>query len=86
MTGSPAPRKGVLTAADLAKEPQLKVINDEAAKAQNLFPSVQAVRANYNDFATAVTKSGMKMISTSEPTDKVLAELQKELEKAVPLK
>ena len=86
LTGSPAPRKGVLTAADLAKEPQLKVINDEAAKAQNLFPAVQTVRANYNDFATAVTKSGMKMISTQEPTDKVLAELQKELEKTVPLK
>ncbi len=86
MTGSPAPRKGVLTAADLAKEPQLKVINDEAAKAKNLFPTVQAVRANYNDFATAVTKSGMKMISTAEPTEKVLAELQRELERAVPLK
>ena len=86
LTGSPAPRKGVLTAADLQKEPQLKVINDEAAKAQNLFPAVQAVRANYNDFATAVTKSAMKMISTQEPTDKVLAELQKELEKTVPLK
>jgi multiple sugar transport system substrate-binding protein len=86
LTGSPAPRKGVLTAADIAQEPQLKVINDEAAKAQNLFPTVQPVRANYNDFATAVTKSAMKMISTPEPTDKVLAELQRELEKTVPLK
>jgi multiple sugar transport system substrate-binding protein len=86
LTGSPAPRRNVLTAADLAKAPQLKVINDEAAKAQNLFPTVQAVRANYNDFATPVTRAAMRMISTQEPTAKVLADLQKELEGSLPLK
>jgi hypothetical protein len=76
----------VLTAADLAKQPQLRVINDEAAKAQNLFPTVQAVRANYNDFATPVTRAAMRMISTQEPTAKVLADLQKELEGSLSLK
>jgi multiple sugar transport system substrate-binding protein len=86
LTGSPAPRRNVLTAADLAKEPQLKVINEEAAKAQNLFPTVQAVRANYNDFATPVTRAAMRMISTQEPTARVLADLQKELEGSLPLK
>lgn len=86
LTGSPAPRKNVLTAADYSANPHLKVINDEAARAQNLFPSVPAVRAGYNDFATQVTKAGMRMISTQEPTAKVLADLQKELERAVPLK
>ena len=44
------------------------------------------MRANYNDFATLVTKSAMKMISTPEPTEKALAELQPELERTVPLK
>jgi multiple sugar transport system substrate-binding protein len=86
LTGSPAPRKGVVTAADIAAKPQLKVVNDEAAKARNLFPEVQAVRANYNDFATLVTKAAMKMISTQEPTAKALADLQAELEKQVPLR
>jgi multiple sugar transport system substrate-binding protein len=86
LTGSPAPRKGALTASDLAANPHLKVINDEAAKARNLFPEVQKVRAEYNDFATLVTKAAMKMISTQEPTPKVLAELQAELEKSVPLR
>ena len=57
------------------------MINDEAAKARNLFPEVQKVRADYNDFATLVTKAAMKMISTQEPTQKVLAELQAELER-----
>ncbi len=85
LTGSPAPRKNALTAADYAANPHLKVINEEAAKARNLFPSVPAARAGYNDFATQVTKAGMKMISTSEPTAKVLADLQKELERALPL-
>jgi multiple sugar transport system substrate-binding protein len=86
LTGSPAPRKGALKPADLAANPHLKVINDEAAKARNLFPEVQKVRADYNDFATLVTKAAMKMISTQEPTPKVLAELQSELERSVPLK
>ena len=86
LTGSPAPRKGVVTAADIGAKPQLKTVNDEAAKARNLFPEVQAVRANYNDFATLVTKAAMKMISTQEPTAKALADLQAELEKQVPLR
>jgi multiple sugar transport system substrate-binding protein len=86
LTGSPAPRKGALKPADLAAQPHLKIINDEAARAKNLFPEVQPVRAGYNDFATAVTKAAMRMISTQEPTAKVMAELQSELERQVPLK
>jgi multiple sugar transport system substrate-binding protein len=86
LTGSPAPRKGALKSADLAANPHLKVINDEAAKAKNLFPEVQKVRAEYNDFATLVTKAAMRMISTQDPTQKVLADLQAELERTVPLK
>jgi multiple sugar transport system substrate-binding protein len=86
LTGSPAPRKAALSAADLAANPHLKVINDEAAKARNLFPEVQAVRAGYNDFATLVTKAAMRMISTPDPTPKVLADLQAELERQLPLK
>ncbi len=86
LTGSPAPRKGALSAADLAANPHLKVINDEAAKAHNLFPEVQAVRAEYNDFATLVTKAAMRMISTSDPTPAVLADLQAELTRQLPLK
>ena len=85
LTGSPAPRKNALTAADYAANPHLQVINDVAGRAQNLFPSVPAARAGYNDFATQVTKAGMRMISTQDPTARVLADLQKELERALPL-
>ena len=52
LTGSPAPRKGALTPPTWRRNPHLKVINDEAAKARNLFPEVQTVRADYNEFAT----------------------------------
>lgn len=86
LTGSPAPRKNTLTPADFAAKPYLKVINDEAARAQNLFPTVPAVRAGYNDFATQVTKAGMRMISTQDSTPKVLADLQRDLERELPLK
>jgi hypothetical protein len=47
---------------------------------------VQAVRAEYNDFATLVTKAAMRMISTPDPTAKVLADLQAELASQLPLK
>jgi len=86
LTGSPAPRKNTLTAADFAANPHLKAISDEAARAQNLFPSVPAVRAGYNDFATQVTKAAMRMISTQDPTPRVLADLQRDLERELPLK
>ena len=63
----------------LASEAEVKVVHflDEA---------VQEVRAGYNDFATAVTKAAMRMISTTDPTARVLADLQRELERAVPIK
>jgi multiple sugar transport system substrate-binding protein len=86
LTGSPAPRRGALKAAELAANPHLRIVNEEAAKARNLFPEVQKVRAEYNDFATLVTKAAMRMISTQEPTQKVLSDLQAELERSVPLK
>lgn len=86
LTGSPAARKNALSADQLAANPHLKVINEEAGKAQNLFPTVAAVRANYNDFAAHVTRAGLKLIASNEPTDKVMADLQRELERAVPLK
>ena len=44
------------------------------------------MRASYNDFATLVTRAAMRMISTQDPTQKVLADLQAELERNVPLK
>jgi hypothetical protein len=47
---------------------------------------VQKVRAEYNDFATLVTKAAMRMISTQDPTQKVMADLQAELERNVPLR
>ena len=57
--------------------------NPDVAIAQT---KVQAVRADYNDFATLVTKAAMRMISTSDPTPKVLADLQAELTRQLPLK
>ena len=38
LTGSPAPRKDALTAADFAANPHLKVINDEAAQGAEPVP------------------------------------------------
>ena len=54
LTGSPAPRRNALSAADLAANPHLKAINDEAAQARRTcFPSVPAVARELQRFRDA---------------------------------
>ncbi|MBI3706339.1 MAG: hypothetical protein HY246_01410 [Proteobacteria bacterium] len=75
----------MLSPADLQAAPHLALINRDAAKAENLFPTLAAVQANYNEFANLVTRAGMRLMSTSEPTAQVMANLQRELSRAIPL-
>ena len=44
-----------------------------------------ALRENYNEFATLFSRAVVRMQSSSQPTDAILANLQKELTAAVPL-
>jgi multiple sugar transport system substrate-binding protein len=85
MTASPAPRRGALSAAELAAAPDLALVNRAANEAVNLFPENVAVRENYNEFAKVFGEAGMKLITSDRQTLDVMKDLQAELTKRVPL-
>jgi multiple sugar transport system substrate-binding protein len=86
LTGSPAPRRGALSAAQAERLPHLRLVNGAAEEARNLFPVVNAVRENYNEFARAIAQATMRMISSNDPTDRILADLQRNVERQIPLR
>ncbi|MFI4904392.1 MAG: ABC transporter substrate-binding protein [Burkholderiales bacterium] len=86
LTSSPAPRRGVLSAADIAADPQLAMVNDAAARAVNLFPEGVAVRENFNEFAKIFVEGGLKLINSDRPTLEIMQALQADMTKRVPPK
>lgn len=86
MTGQPSGRaSSVLTEADVAEYPHLEVIADSAADGVPLFPTHQAVRANFNEYSAIFRTAALRVLTTDQPVDQILAEAQAELERAVPL-
>ena len=85
ISGSPAPRKGVLSADDLKAHPNVALANDAAAKAVNIFPTVNAVRESYNDFARIVAQGTMRLLASNVSVETALADIQRNLTKLVPL-
>ena len=85
MTGSPAGRLGMISAEQANKDPHLAAITQAAEKADNLFPTQPALRENYNEFATLFSRAVVRMQSSTQPTDAILANFQKEVAAAIPL-
>jgi multiple sugar transport system substrate-binding protein len=85
LSAAPAPRRGAITAATAAKLPHLPLIAESAANAVSVFPSLPALQQSYNEYAAIFGRAMMRLISTQEPTAAVLANLERELERAVPL-
>jgi multiple sugar transport system substrate-binding protein len=85
LTGSPAGRIGMIGPEQAKKDPHLSAITQAAEKAENLFPMQPALRENYNEFATLFSRAVVRMQSSSQPTDAILANLQRELTAAIPL-
>jgi multiple sugar transport system substrate-binding protein len=86
LTAAPAPRKGAITPATAARLPHLQLIADAAASAVSVFPTLPALQEGYNEYSTIFGRGMMRLISTPEPTEAVLAGLERELERAVPLR
>jgi multiple sugar transport system substrate-binding protein len=86
MSASPAPRKDSLPPDAAQKLPHLKLIMDSAATAVSVFPTQPALMESYNEYASIFGRSMLKLQSTQDPTEKIMGDLQKELERAVPLK
>lgn len=85
LSGAPAARKGSLPADAAQKLPHLQLVMDSAATAVSVFPTHPALQQGYNEFASIFGRAMLRLQSTQEPTDRVLATLQRELERAVPL-
>jgi len=85
LTASPAGRLGIVSAEQARKDPQLGAMTAAAERAENLFPMQPALRENYNEFAALFSRAVVRMQSSQQPTEAILANLQKELAAAVPL-
>lgn len=85
MTGSPAGRVNMISAEQAKKDPHLAAITHAAEKADNLFPTQPVLRENYNEFATLFSRAVVRMQSSTQPTDAILANFQKEVATAIPL-
>lgn len=85
-TGQPSGRAAsVLTDEDVAAYPHLQLISETAADGVPLFPTHQAVRANFNEYSAVLRSAALKVLTTDAPVADILAEAQAELERAVPL-
>lgn len=85
LSASPAPRKGSVTEETVARLPHLKVIQDSAGAAMSVFPTLPKVQESYNEYASIFGRAMMRLISTDESTQQILTNLEKELQRAVPL-
>ena len=74
-----------LSQAEMAARPDLALVNKAASEAVNLFPENVPVRENYNEFATLFSRAVVRMQSSSQSTEAILANLQKETAAAIPL-
>ena len=86
LASSPAPRKGSITEETIQKHPHLKVVQDSANEAVSVFPTQEALMAGYNEYAKIYAQYAMKLVTSKTPSDKILADMQKELQRAIPLK
>jgi multiple sugar transport system substrate-binding protein len=85
LTGSPSGRLGMISAEQAKKDPHLAAIVAAADRAQNLFPVQPALRENYNEFAQLFSRMVVRMLSSPQPTEAILANFQKEVSAAIPL-
>ena len=86
LSASPAPRLDSLPADAAARLPHLKLVMDSAATAVSVFPSLPVLQESYNEYAAIFGRAMLKLQSSQEPTAAVLAGLQKDLERAIPLR
>jgi multiple sugar transport system substrate-binding protein len=85
-TGQPAGRaRSVLTPEDEKAFPVLKIVSDAAAEGVPLFPTDQRVRANFAEYSAILMKAGLRALSTTDPTAKILGDAEADLKRAIPL-
>jgi len=86
LTGSPAPRRDALGAAQAEKLPHLRLVNASAAEARNLFRRCRRCARTTTSSPAPSPRPRCACTSSDTPTATVLADLQRTLERQIPLK
>lgn len=77
----PPPRAGAVTEEALAAVPELELFAETTDEAVSVFPEDPELKAEFGEFSDAVSQSVIRMISTSDPTEAIAADLQSELKR-----
>ena len=84
-TRNPSARRDSAPAAQVAAVPDLRLVMEAASRAVNLYPELPAAQLGYDQIARLTAAAGLRLINSNRGTAEVLAELQANLEKRVPL-
>lgn len=85
-TGQPAGRAtSVLDEAAAAEYPHLGVTSEAAGEAEPMFPKNKAIQANFAKYSSILMEAALRLLSTDDPTEEIMADAQAQLETSVPL-
>lgn len=85
LTASPSGRADVLSDDAIEEMPHLSEIAQAADGALPIIPNERAIRANANEFNAILQRTALRVLSTEEPVESILADAQQELERTIPL-
>jgi multiple sugar transport system substrate-binding protein len=85
LTVSPPAMIGAITPDVVSKQPMLEALSVSAADVQSAWPTDQGIRSNLNEFRDILSKMGVRLLSSQDPTETIAADTQAELERAFPL-
>jgi multiple sugar transport system substrate-binding protein len=86
LTSSPPGRLNVLSEQTKTEKPYLATILEAADGAVPVIPRVAAIRGNYNEYTATVVRTAVRILTTQDPIQGLLSNLQAQLEKVAPLK
>lgn len=86
LTSSPPGRRNALSEQTEQERPYLVTITEAVDGAVLAVPRVAAIRTNYNEYTATVVRVAVGILTTNDPVQGRLADLQTQLEKVAPLK
>nr|WP_272213211.1 sugar ABC transporter substrate-binding protein [Marinicella sp. W31]MDC2879161.1 sugar ABC transporter substrate-binding protein [Marinicella sp. W31] len=85
-TGQPPGRAAnVLTPEDEEAHPNLAIASASALDAVPLFPKEQPIQMNFTEYSSVLMEAALRLLSTKDPTEDIMADAQGQLERAIPL-
>jgi multiple sugar transport system substrate-binding protein len=85
LTVSPPAMVGAITPELVERQPMLQTISEAVDDVESAWPSDEGIRSNLNEFRDILTRMGVRLLSSQDPTETIAAETQAELERTFPL-